>query len=340
MEKKILVGCIVASLLLMIFVWAYFILRKTICYTDEKGKLKCDIMWFISRGKLLQEGSPLVQAIHCSYYRCWEGCESKEVKEIRNDALGFNCLSFCDESFDINGDKKICDDEAKEHPIVITLDDETTISIEDIRFSTCIMEARDKDEAKMHFIVMDMNAIKEKKEDKCSLFSRPEKSIVRAVINPGKYYVWSYSLDFWGRNNRLAQTVVWTSPPEKVSDCCSDCSCSSKEMCEYCRREGLNDRCYFDDYYGTCNSLDAPPSCSPYYPSTLETNCKSFCEEACDNDLSRCYCDKDHCAAECGCDAIKACEDYSDPIACRLDQCKVDSCEWSYVPTPGKCFSW
>ncbi|MBL7169393.1 MAG: hypothetical protein ISS48_00035 [Candidatus Aenigmarchaeota archaeon] len=77
----------------------------------------------------------LKAAIMCSYYRCKEGCDSKTVKLLEwTDSEGEkSCLEdFCTDKQDLDKDGKICDNDAKIHPVTLTLEYPVSLKREDI----------------------------------------------------------------------------------------------------------------------------------------------------------------------------------------------------------------
>lgn len=75
-----------------------------------------------------EELTNLEDAILCAYYRCVKGCDSDEVKNLEihvseNDVK--NCKrDFCDP---FKEDGKVCGDNAKNNPVIIFMEEPTTI---------------------------------------------------------------------------------------------------------------------------------------------------------------------------------------------------------------------
>ncbi|MFQ6056734.1 MAG: hypothetical protein ACE5J3_12220, partial [Methanosarcinales archaeon] len=87
----------------------------------------------ISAGLEDLEVTNLQDAISCAYYRCVEGCDSSKVTglEICTEMEEGACVgelknckeNFCD-PFDVNNDRKVCDDESKAGVIEVTFTEE------------------------------------------------------------------------------------------------------------------------------------------------------------------------------------------------------------------------
>jgi hypothetical protein len=152
-------------------------------------------------------------AISCSYYRCIEGCNSDGVKNSNVVAYGedFNCSrDFCKLEWQDSGGK-ICDDNAKSHPVVVSME-EGMLSKEDLDFAKCIFEVEKPGEwAVPDFVTID-KAIKKNilEEEACGVEGvAGGTGIKKANIGSGTYYIWTYS-KAWGG---WGQTVVWSQTP-------------------------------------------------------------------------------------------------------------------------------
>jgi hypothetical protein len=77
------------------------------------------------------EEKTLIEAMSCAYYRCTEGCNSGLVKTaIWEDENGdkVSCLeSFCKDEWR-DSDGKICDDNAKAHPVEVSVSNPITLT--------------------------------------------------------------------------------------------------------------------------------------------------------------------------------------------------------------------
>ena len=156
------------------------------------------------------EAIVLENAIKCSYYRCVNGCNSDDVKKLQYDVggLSFDCLKFCDPAWTNNGksDGKICDDSAKQHPVIASVGAKggEKITTNKINFAACFEET---DTCGLgytipKYIVIEKAAVLENTETKiyCALpgnrGSVPGFSAL--VINQGSYKIWTTSYSALG----------------------------------------------------------------------------------------------------------------------------------------------
>lgn len=157
----------------------------------------------------------LKAAISCSYYRCMEGCNGNGVKDHRSNVAtygeDFNCTrDFCNSSWQDSGGK-ICDDNAKSYPVVISME-EGMLSKEDLDFAKCIFEVEKISEwAVPDFVTIDKTIKKNFLENEtCGVEGvAGGTGIKRVIIGSGTYYIWTFS-KAWGG---WGQTVVWSQTP-------------------------------------------------------------------------------------------------------------------------------
>lgn len=152
------------------------------------------------------EAVMLQKALECSYYRCFKGCDSNEIKKLKysSEGLFFDCLEFCKQEFTDTGetDGKVCDENAKEHPVTVevTSSGGEKISSENLKFFTCMQETNTCDTGKdlPNFLYVDKSALKENTQTSVSC-SWPGSVRIQgfsaAIISEGAYKIWTHSYD-------------------------------------------------------------------------------------------------------------------------------------------------
>jgi hypothetical protein len=173
--------------------------------------------WFGGGAATPKPTSYLEAAIVCSYYRCTEGCDSKQVKKIDMDfsGRGFNCTDFCKQGK--NSEGKICDDNAMKNPISVTIGGKEDVSKQNLGFAVCITEQEKIDGAPApDFVNIDKRGIDQssKEQDYCRVEEHPIPGMKKVSIKGGTYYIWTHSRTFVGT---WGQTVVWLERPTTIS---------------------------------------------------------------------------------------------------------------------------
>jgi hypothetical protein len=105
-------------------------------YAPEGFKSISESLGLLPKETGAGKASVLIAAIKCSYYRCVEGCNSDNVKDLKIGNL--KCKEdFCKPgSQDSSG--KVCGDNSKNSPVAVTLSEDGLLSLDDLSFLTCL----------------------------------------------------------------------------------------------------------------------------------------------------------------------------------------------------------
>ncbi len=214
-----------------------FLAWKFVAWANEK----------IQAQNLIGGPESLINAIRCSYYRCVEGCSSNKLNILID---GQNCnKTFCapyiiDDGFAVFD--KICDENAREHPIPITLDYETKITKGNFEWlkdgkSRIIKEPSDCMSNSFSITYPSSIYIKESSIKDSSLDDPRMVFLGSVTIKPDNYYIYTTG----------GNTFIWDSkcgklPEESLKKCCNNNAL--KDAYSYCRNSrtlnlGENDMC-------------------------------------------------------------------------------------------------
>jgi len=199
------VGAIVALVLVVAFIAIMALIFLKFSNTNPLS----DLLSLFNAGNTpnAPDAITLEAAIQCSFYRCTEGCASDNVKKLKNPTGGvpFDCSSFCQEDWTDTKkpDGKVCDDNAKAHPVTADVLQTTyngeKLSLSNIGFSPCIGESTScgsPEKGRPKFIYIETNSVAPNTETKKGcMYSSGFQSL---VVIPGSYKVWTTSRSFLG----------------------------------------------------------------------------------------------------------------------------------------------
>ena len=320
--------------------------------------------------------SKLEIAMECARVRCIKGCNHPMIEKLKKD--DFDCKKFCFKDWqDKNG--KICNERSYQFPIEVNLNEDKEYTKEKLEVN-CIIpkddvefgffeklwDALTKDKTgHPKYIYIKKDLIKENyltnKDNKetCIIGLTPFNSLKMFSVKDKTVYIF-YNYRYWvvcplglcifpGFSS--STFYIW-------DDCCSDCSCETKDACQQCAIFGYS--CYFE---GTrCHKKEDLEECTDGGPeilcaemaeyfcglqgkSAISSGCISNkCQYLC-GDCSTVkdhtsfpnfsFCIKSRCesfdyeSTNC-CEKINSCGDYTTPYECQRNLCydKVGPCFW------------
>ena len=140
--------------------------------------------------------NPLPEAIRCSYYRCTDGCDAVENIMITTREERVNCRAqFCDPYKD--GDGKVCDDNARAHPVVVETDTDLPIAEDKLEFADCLMKEVSYESVSagdMTVVIVDLNDVIEEEESGiCRGLHLIGGNYKELKVKKNKYYIWTWT---------------------------------------------------------------------------------------------------------------------------------------------------
>ncbi len=155
-------------------------------------------------------GEEMVEAIKCSYYRCTEGCDYVNAMTWQH-LTDANCP--CSEWYDETA--KVCDDQAKGHPVKVQVIEETAVYMNEIEFTDCLMSQVDYTNVlggDRIVVIVDKDDVEQEiGKGICRGLHMIGDNYESLVIKPGTYYVWSWSYP-WGILGTKDTSVTTESP--------------------------------------------------------------------------------------------------------------------------------
>jgi len=193
----------------------------------------------------------LEEAIKCAYYRCYEGCEGA-IEEVNSQI--FDCSEFCAEAMR-DDEGKICDEDAKLHPVKVSLKKDQVLIFKKLHSSSgYVNDACEKKSGKggcTPSITIHAGLIVDGDLDKhCKEGDLPS-SFRLCSLREGDYFIWAEgtSCMFGPKGTPFPQTILCGHP---TSSCSLKDSCSPPENCceqEDCLGCAIHD---YDDFHGVC----------------------------------------------------------------------------------------
>jgi len=247
---------VLAVILLALGLWIVQSWIADACYTDESGELRCE--WIFKR-------NPMTEAIKCAYYRCYDGCTKVESKV---DSRIFDCSEFCKyQEWGI--DEKICDENAKLHPVKVSLEEEQVLRFykKPYSFFGTTIDTCKKSGSGGCFPIMEIytELIVDNDPDKECKEAEGLGGFEMCNLRKGDYYIWAESTKCGDilppRGSPFPRTILCGHP---ISSCSLKDSCSPPENCceqEDCLGCAIHD---YDDFHGVCYNGETTNQI-PYY---------------------------------------------------------------------------
>lgn len=307
--------------------------------------------WVCFLNPFLCYKTKLEMALQCSMVRCLEGCDSPMIKKLeRGD---FKCSNFCSEAWtDTTG--KICNEKSYAYPVVVNLDEDKEYTKDQLDVD-CIIYNKDLE---LSFFEKLWEAIKKDKTGNPKYiylyedlfdenYKKEEKETCWVTFTPffnslKKFSLYNKNINIFTFHRKwlfLSSTInyIWY-------DCCSDCTCETKDSCNTCSKMDRNN-CFF---VKSCKKID-DIECTDGSPEDICFEIASlFCSKEMKNVISA-GCINGKCEYKCGkCDGIENFENFNQCMKSRCEKipyeskecCKfIKSCEDynSYYCTKNPC---
>ncbi|MEM5776895.1 MAG: hypothetical protein QXJ06_00410 [Candidatus Aenigmatarchaeota archaeon] len=314
--------------------------------------------------------SKLQIAVECSYYRCIKGCESPIIEKLK--LSDFECKSFCPPEWR-DSDEKICNEKSYEHPVIVKINDNKKYNKEDFDVECIFLskktnlgwleklwESFTKDRLfSPKYIYIKEDIIKNEyltaieNRETCIVGWTPFKNTLKTFsLKSGTVQIFTNHRKWLAFSSTT--NYIW-------DDCCSDCSCETKDRCNQCALENIN-QCYFDTNINQCFYKDNIPCidgkdedicfnaakhfCKAQFKELVFAGCISnkcefycgYCDDVKDQSYfpSFSFCIKNRCpsfdyeSVEC-CQKINSCSDYKTSYECEKNLCfeKIGNCQWN-----------